>query len=972
MKTFIASLLFCFASSYAFAAVSYKADIDIKPGSKNVSGKVTMKGETDTALYIAGFYDLVLDGKPVFTRAYIVNMPLDDGLEHILEFKKNVDNEDIIEEDFISVSKAAPLPFDNNGIKKTFNVSLPSGFTAIGEAEEAEVKNNIHTFLIDKPLESFNIIASKKYSVKKNQIPGVDIYTYFFKENAGLAEGYLKAAAGYIKMYEELFRIPFPYSRFSIVEHISPYGYATPTYTVLGSSVLRLPFIKNTSLGHEVLHQWFGGAINGKGNANWLEAITAYFADMFYLKPEERAAYRKNIMADYDIYEADNKTYPLEKFRFNDSRLSQTIGYGKGAMVFSMLEFHLGKEKFYEGIRNFINTYRFKNASWNDIFASFKNADLKDFKTFWLKENTVPILTVTGAEYTIEKGIPYISFDLKRENGETKMDIPYTLVYSSGETEGKLESLKASQHFKVPVKSGYVKLIIDRNYEIMRKLTKDESPVSIGHILEAEKLLGIKGKDDSCSFVFSSMRNISKVKNASEVTFKEAAENNIIICGYDNEAAKNLIGSHKPAQDQSEYYAFKNYRSPDKNVLVMHNPKPENFRLLKHYGKYSELVFRSQKNISKKMEKTENGITVLERQEDKGVDTSAVQTLGDIVASAKKYSAIFIGEQHTNYAHHINQLEIIKKLHESGRRIAVGFEMVQKQYQPVLNDFIQEKINEKEFLKKSGYFDRWQYDYNLYAPIFRYLRDNKINAVALNIDGDINRKISSGVADSLTEKEKEQLPEEMNLINREYEKEIRGIFGMHGMGKDFNKKFPDFFTAQNVWDETMAESAVKYQKSDPGIIMVVIAGSGHLRKDSGIPLRYKRLTGKEGYVILQDEEVGKDKADAVLFTSEVYGEGSPKLGVSVSQTSEGLKAEKIEKDSPAFKSGLVVKDVLKQCGDTEMESIGDLKYELFNAGYGNVLKCQVQRNGKTFALNIKLEKQAAHPSMEYMMKMMGN
>ena len=33
------------------------------------------------------------------------------------------------------------------------------------------------------------------------------------------------------------------------------------TFTLLGRQVLKLPFIVKTSLGHEILHQWFGNSV---------------------------------------------------------------------------------------------------------------------------------------------------------------------------------------------------------------------------------------------------------------------------------------------------------------------------------------------------------------------------------------------------------------------------------------------------------------------------------------------------------------------------------------------------------------------------------------------------------------------------------------------------------------------------------------------------------------------------------------
>lgn len=981
MKTILTALAAIWLSigvAHASAEITYKAEIDVDKISGLVSGKVTMSGSQDAHLYIYNFHDLKLDGKQV-SPAETMNMPLADGKPHVLEYKREKNNSDIINEDFISFSSLSPLPLAGVSVDKTFTIALPAGFEAVGEAEnisKTKGKNseNIFTFKMDKPLNSFDVIASKKYAVKNGKVADVEVYVYFFKDNADLSDKYLQKTIGYIKMYEELFKSKFPYKRFSVVEHVSPYGYATPTYTVLGSQVLRLPFIPDTSLGHEVLHQWFGCAIDGKDGDNWFEAMAVYFADMYYLDIPEQEAYRKNIMINYDIYSGDNRTYPLENFQFNNSRLSQTIGYGKGAMVFHMLEGRLGKEKFYEGIRKLIKDYQFKNASWKDVFNSFSGEDLEEFAKIMLTEKESPSFKVSGARYLVENGQIYVSFDLTRTGGEEKMGVPYTIFYDNGKEEGMLLSLKTAQSFKIPVKSGSVKFVIDSDYDIMRKLTAEETPPVLNHIFETEKVIAIKDDNNSCDQFFMGLNNIEKIKDSKDVTFADVAENNLVICGLDNVVARGLIGAKANNEKGiSQFQVVKNFKAHDKYAMIVDNPAIVNSHSVKRYGKYSRVAFDGGKNILKEIEPTDSGITVLSRQEDKGVEPTVMKTLSEIVAIGKKYPAIFIGEQHTNYAHHINQLEVIKKLNENGVKVAVGFEMIQKQFQSALDDFVSGKIDEREFLKKTEYFDRWSYDYNLYAPIFRYLRDNKIDGIALNIDGVINKKVSSGNMAALTDQEKEQLPKEMKLDNPKYAKEIGDIFRMHAPGKEFDKKFNDFFLAQNVWDEVMAESAANYQKKNPDKTLVIIAGNGHSRKDSGIPLRYARLTGKEGFVILQDEEADKTKADITLFTSEIEGEESPKIGITITENNGEVTIESVDKDSPAGKAGIKAKDKLMRCASYPITSIGDLKYSLFQAGYGAELKCEIKRNKKVESITVKLEKFTPDKAgaMEQMMKMMG-
>ena len=106
--------------------------------------------------------------------------------------------------------------------------------------------------------------------------------TYFTGANRDLSSAYLDAAIRYLKLYSDLFG-PYPFPKFAVVENFFPTGYGFPSYTLLGSSVLRLPFILSSSLGHEIAHCWWGNGVQvDYQSGNWSEALTTYVADYLY------------------------------------------------------------------------------------------------------------------------------------------------------------------------------------------------------------------------------------------------------------------------------------------------------------------------------------------------------------------------------------------------------------------------------------------------------------------------------------------------------------------------------------------------------------------------------------------------------------------------------------------------------------------------------------------------------------------
>ena len=94
--------------------------------------------------------------------------------------------------------------------------------------------------------------------------------TYFTSANQDLAPAYLDAVIRYLKLYSELFG-PYPFPKFAVVENFFPTGYGFPSYTLLGSTILRLPFILSTSLGHEIAHCWWGNGVQVDYESGQLE-----------------------------------------------------------------------------------------------------------------------------------------------------------------------------------------------------------------------------------------------------------------------------------------------------------------------------------------------------------------------------------------------------------------------------------------------------------------------------------------------------------------------------------------------------------------------------------------------------------------------------------------------------------------------------------------------------------------------------
>ncbi|RYF96248.1 MAG: hypothetical protein EOO02_22385, partial [Chitinophagaceae bacterium] len=78
--------------------------------------------------------------------------------------------------------------------------------------------------------------------------------------DAELAARLLAPLSKYLSYYQSWIG-QYPYSQFSVIENIAETGWGLPGFTLLGPSVLRLPFLLETSLPHELLHNWWGNGV---------------------------------------------------------------------------------------------------------------------------------------------------------------------------------------------------------------------------------------------------------------------------------------------------------------------------------------------------------------------------------------------------------------------------------------------------------------------------------------------------------------------------------------------------------------------------------------------------------------------------------------------------------------------------------------------------------------------------------------
>jgi uncharacterized iron-regulated protein len=222
--------------------------------------------------------------------------------------------------------------------------------------------------------------------------------------------------------------------------------------------------------------------------------------------------------------------------------------------------------------------------------------------------------------------------------------------------------------------------------------------------------------------------------------------------------------------------------------------------------------------------------------------------------------AVCVGEEHPNPHHHWAQLAIVTAAPDKipGKRLGLGMEMVQSPFQGVVDDWSAQKIDEAAFLSRTGWADRWGYDFGLYRPILERARGSGMALIALNAPRELVRAVGRKGVDGLNADERAKLPPLVlddaqhrawfDKVMEEME-EGHGHGQGGGNGEEKGKPEPppempsmdDIYAAQVVWDESMAEGARRWLGAG-GDTIFIIAGNGHCH-DSAIVRRLDRRGG---------------------------------------------------------------------------------------------------------------------------------
>ncbi|MFZ1948030.1 MAG: M1 family aminopeptidase [bacterium] len=398
--------------------------------------------------------------------------------------------------DWMSVSQGA-LAWESGGATEPSGLAEPDGASS-AEPRRAEI------WIEDNPTPELYLVAGpyarrQEEYVRPDGAGTVAVMTYTYGRQDSLSQIYIDATKRYLAMYEGLVG-PYPYPKFALVENYWQTGFGMPSFTLLGSKVIRLPFIVHTSYGHEILHNWWGNSVYvDYADGNWCEGLTTYGADYLYKQAAgdaEARAYRHQTLVGFHNYVTDNKDFPLAEFSERSDAATQSVGYGKSLMVYHMLHQSLGDSLFWECLREFYARYKFKTARWSDMEAVFTERAGRDLGWFfdqWLERPGAPTVSLADASVSRrDSGWP-VAFTVRQNPPAYVLDLPIVVETDRGSETFTVRLSGDDSTYAVEPKGRPLALAVDPDFDIFRHLYTEEIPITLGSLFGQDSVLALAG-----------------------------------------------------------------------------------------------------------------------------------------------------------------------------------------------------------------------------------------------------------------------------------------------------------------------------------------------------------------------------------------------------------------------------------------------------------------------------------------------
>ena len=318
--------------------------------------------------------------------------------------------------------------FEQPNLKAEFTLQLevPSEWEAVSNTSVAsEQINNDRKHILFRPTEPlstylFSFVAGKLKKVE--YADGERILTAYHRETDPKKIAQLdiifQQVASSLHWLEEYTDIPYPFAKYCFIilpgfqyggmEHTGATLYNDNNMFLSEHPTLDEELARAKLIAHETAHMWFGDYVTMDWfNDVWTKEVFAnYFAACITEPLFPSVNHSLNWMKTYTSASlAEDRTLgsnsirqPLDNLR-NAGLIYGNIIYNKAPVMMQKLVEIMGEKAFQEGIREYLKTYAYGNATWDDLITILDNKTEEDLATFsdvWVNQKGMPHITFTN------------------------------------------------------------------------------------------------------------------------------------------------------------------------------------------------------------------------------------------------------------------------------------------------------------------------------------------------------------------------------------------------------------------------------------------------------------------------------------------------------------------------------------------------------------------------------------------------
>lgn len=236
-------------------------------------------------------------------------------------------------------------------------------------------------------------------------------------------------------------------------------------------------------------------------------------------------------------------------------------------------------------------------------------------------------------------------------------------------------------------------------------------------------------------------------------------------------------------------------------------------------------------------------------------------TLEQAVSKVTPGSIVVIGENHGFKEHQRQQVTVMSALRAQGLKVSVGMEFFTYTHQALVDSYRAGSLSEADFLREIQW-GSLSYDFYRAQALFPSLTEGA-QTLALNAPRTLTGKVSKTGFSSLTPEELSLLPPNFTLGRGSYKQRFLGMMP-HLPSPEAGERY---FTAQSIWDDTMAWKAAEFISTHPDQVLVIVVGEFHVQYGGGLPDRLRQRSPQAA--ILTFSQVNTEGLSADELQNEI-------------------------------------------------------------------------------------------------------